>query len=148
GTMSGEVGHPSYQHPQRLREGTYSLEVDRFALLLIATALRALTVFGRPVWEKYDNSDNLLFKEADLLAPTRSFLFVDVISSADPMTALMAKYLVKALRGTLETVPILEEVMQEAQPVQRLPRAAPVPLTRLPPFPPSRSSSSGIPEER
>ena len=41
GTKSGEVGHPGYQHPQRLREQTYSLEVDRFPLLLIATALRA-----------------------------------------------------------------------------------------------------------
>ena len=41
GRSSGEVGHPAYQHPQRLREGTYSLDVDRFPLLLIATALRA-----------------------------------------------------------------------------------------------------------
>ena len=40
--LSGEVGHPSYQHPQRLREGTYSPEVDRFPVLLVATALRAL----------------------------------------------------------------------------------------------------------
>src|ERR1019366_553621 len=44
---SGEVGHANYQHPQRVREGTYSAEVDRFPLLLIATALRALTVKGR-----------------------------------------------------------------------------------------------------
>src|SRR5262249_41116124 len=39
GSPSGEVGHAAYQYPQRLREGTYSLEVDRFPLLLIATAL-------------------------------------------------------------------------------------------------------------
>src|SRR5262249_8155880 len=26
---SGEVGHPAYQHPQRLQQGTYSAEVDR-----------------------------------------------------------------------------------------------------------------------
>src|SRR5262245_12338676 len=30
GNRSGEVGHPNYQHPQRLREGIYSREVDRF----------------------------------------------------------------------------------------------------------------------
>ncbi len=46
---SGEVGHPSYQHPQRLREGTYSLDVDRFPLLVVAAALpagRRPTVMG------------------------------------------------------------------------------------------------------
>ena len=48
---SGEVGHPAYQHPQRIREKTYSLEVDRFPLLLIATALRAVKVGGRACGE-------------------------------------------------------------------------------------------------
>jgi len=33
GTRSGELGHPAYQHPQRLREGTYNAEVDRFSHL-------------------------------------------------------------------------------------------------------------------
>jgi len=30
GKKSGEVGHPAYQHPRRLKEGTYNQEVDRF----------------------------------------------------------------------------------------------------------------------
>ena len=47
GKKSGEVGHPNYQHPQRLREGTYNAEVDRVPLLVVATALRALSVGGR-----------------------------------------------------------------------------------------------------
>ena len=42
GTRSGEVGHPAYQHPQRLREGTYNAEVDRFSHLAIYTAIRCL----------------------------------------------------------------------------------------------------------
>ncbi len=41
-TPSGEVGHPAYQHPQRLREGTYSPAVDRFPLLVVAAALQCL----------------------------------------------------------------------------------------------------------
>src|SRR6202042_1883624 len=56
-----EVGHPSYQHPQRLKEGTYGLQTDRFAHLVIYTALRALAVGGKPLWDKFDNGDNLLF---------------------------------------------------------------------------------------
>src|SRR5262249_55085829 len=61
-----ERGHPNYQHPQRLREGTYGVKVDRFSHLVICTALRALAVGGRGLWERYDNGDNLLFKESDL----------------------------------------------------------------------------------
>jgi hypothetical protein len=72
GKKSGEVGHPCYQHPQRLREGTYSIEVDRFPLLLVATALRALKAGGKVLWDKYDNGDNLLFTETDLRDPAAS----------------------------------------------------------------------------
>ena len=44
GTRSGEVGLPAYQHPQRIREGTYNAEVDRFSHLVIYTAIRCLMV--------------------------------------------------------------------------------------------------------
>src|SRR5947199_2935683 len=63
---SGEVGHPNFQHPQRLREGSYNAEVDRFPLLVVATALSALAVAGRGLWDRYDTGDNLLFQEPDL----------------------------------------------------------------------------------
>src|SRR5271170_1163595 len=39
-----ELGHPSYQHPQRLREGIYVLQIDRFPHLVIYTAIKALAV--------------------------------------------------------------------------------------------------------
>jgi hypothetical protein len=115
-TKSGEVGHPSYQHPLRLREGTYGPEVDRFPLLLIATALRAIRVTGRPLWEKYDNGDNILFMQADLQAPTKSFLFLDLLRSSDPLTAALADHLLTALRGRLDSVPLLNGVMPESPP--------------------------------
>ncbi len=116
GTKSGEVGHPSYQHPQRLREGTYSREVDRFPLLLIATALRALRARGKELWDKYDNGDNLLFKEPDLREPLKSYLFLDLTKTDDPAVKPLVDHLIKALRGGLETTPLLEEVMPEARP--------------------------------
>jgi hypothetical protein len=43
---ANEVGHPAYQHPQRLREATYNLEVDCFSHLVIYTALRGLMAGG------------------------------------------------------------------------------------------------------
>ncbi len=37
---SGESGHAAYQHPARLRDSTYSADVDRFPNLVIGCALR------------------------------------------------------------------------------------------------------------
>src|SRR5882724_7843676 len=89
GQKSGEVGHPAYQHTKRLYEGTYSKEVDRFPLLVVATALRCLRVVGRPLWEKFDNGDNLLFREADLAAPERSPLFAELEKVQDAQAQLL-----------------------------------------------------------
>ena len=69
---------------------------------------------GRALWDKYDNGDNLLFKEADFLAPLQSHLFLDLTKTGDGLVSRMTDILVKALRGSLETVPLLEQVMPEA----------------------------------
>jgi hypothetical protein len=69
GNPPGERGHPNYQHPIRLREGGWSSEVDRFSHLVIYTALRAVAVGGKALWDRYDNAENLLFRAADLSEP-------------------------------------------------------------------------------
>jgi hypothetical protein len=84
GQPSGEAGHPNYQHPQRLREGTYGPEVDRFALLVVDVALRCLRVGGRELWDRYDNGDNLLFRAADFGDPHHSPLFAELLKLPDP----------------------------------------------------------------
>ena len=113
GKPSGEVGHPSYQHPQRVKEGAYSIDVDRFPLLLIATALYGLKAGGRTLWEKYDNGDNLLFKEADLCDPGRSLLFQELLRLGDPATATLTGAVLKALEGGLASAPLLEDLLPE-----------------------------------
>jgi WD40 repeat protein len=112
-TKSGEVGHPNYQHPQRLREGTYNREVDRFPFLVAATALRALTIAGRSLWERYDNGDNLLFKEADLRAPQESALFAELAGLSDAVVKKLVGRLRAACLARLEDAPLLEEVVPE-----------------------------------
>jgi formylglycine-generating enzyme required for sulfatase activity len=115
-TPSGEVGHPAYQHPQRLREGTYSLEVDRFPLLVIYTALRALQVGGRALWEKYDNGDNLLFREADFRNPRESALFRELVKLDTGEVRMLADQLSRAAAGLLEKAPLLEELLSGSRP--------------------------------
>ena len=124
GRKSGEVGHANYQHPQRLRDGTYSLEVDRFPLLLVATAMRALKA-DKGLWAKYDNGDNMLFKETDLAAPGRSELFEELSSLPDPGLVMLAAQVRAALKGSLESAALLEEAMPET-------KGAPAPSAKRP----------------
>lgn len=110
---SGEVGHPAYQHPLRLREGTYNADVDRTSLLVVACALRCLVVGGQSLWERYDNGDNLLFCEADLKAPGKSTLFAELRELPDQRARMLVTELQVALAGTLDHVPAIDELVPE-----------------------------------
>jgi hypothetical protein len=116
-TKSGEVGHPAYQHPERLRGEVYGPEVDRFPVLLIATALRALQTGGPPLWEKYSDGDNLLFRQQDLEAPTKSRLFYDLLKLNDPTVRLLTDALIEAARKPLDQTPLLEDLLPDTEPV-------------------------------
>jgi formylglycine-generating enzyme required for sulfatase activity len=108
---SVELGHPNFQHPQRAREGIYSLELDRFPNLVIYTALRALAVGGKRLWEKYDNGDNLLFKESDLRNPRESPLVRELVKLDDPGLRELVNHLSRAAYKPLDEVPLLEELV-------------------------------------
>jgi hypothetical protein len=131
GKPSGEAGHPNYQHPGRAREQTYSREVDRFPLLLVATALRALQTGGRALWERYDTGDNLLFIEADLRAPDESPLFGELRRSSDEQAVALATRMIEALRGGVESAELIEE---------------PTPARPPPAAPPPPEKAAGLPE--
>jgi hypothetical protein len=113
GRPSGEVGHPAYQHPQRLREATAGPDVDRVPLLVIATALRCLATAGAPLWERYDNGDNLLFREADLRAPAESALFRELWRLPDPLARVLVGRLALACHGPLEEAPPVTALLAE-----------------------------------
>jgi hypothetical protein len=144
---SAETGHPAYQHPQRLRERAFSLAVDRFSHLVIYTALRALAVGGRALWERYDTGDNLLFDQEDFEAPDSSPLLQELLQSPDPEVCRLAHELGDAARLPLGCVPPLEEVLapqpagpppvrQVAEPVPSTPASAPVVLAAPAPVAP------------
>jgi hypothetical protein len=111
GIPSGEVGHPDYQHPERLRDATYTAEVDRFPLLLVYVAIRALTVGGQALWDRYDNGDNLLFRKQDLEAPTRSALFAELLKLDAPLLRPLVGKLIDAARGPIEQTPLLADLL-------------------------------------
>ena len=126
---SGELGHRSYQHPRRIPDKVYNLDVDRLPVLLVATALRALRTGGRALWQKYDDGDNLLFTETDLRSPTKSQLFLNLLRSPDRLTAALAGHLIDAVRSDLAATPLLEELLPETRPVSvSVPVDAPPPV--------------------
>jgi regulation of enolase protein 1 (concanavalin A-like superfamily) len=124
GKNSGEVGHPAYQHPERLRSGAYNQQVDRFSLLSIAAALRCLTVGGRSLWERYDNGDNLLFRQTDLQAPVESPLFRELLAIDDPQAQVLVKELYRACQVPLSAVPLLTDLLPEEKPASKVMTAA------------------------
>jgi len=112
-----EVGHPSYQHPQRILQGIYSAEADRLSLLSIACALRCLAVAGKPLWDRYDNGDNLLFQETDLREPSRSALVKELWNLDDASAHDLVGYLALGLTLPFDQVPLLEALVTETQTV-------------------------------
>ncbi len=115
GWPPGEVGHANYQHPERLSEGGYSFEMDRFAHLVVFTALRCLAAGGRALWERHDNGENLLFREADFRLPAASKLWPELFRLPDPVAVTLAGHLLAASQQPQDLVPLLSELAAEGK---------------------------------
>jgi hypothetical protein len=109
---SDKVGHPNYQHPQRLWQKTCDAQADRFPELVIYTALRALAVRGATLLERFDHNDNLLFREFDFQDPGLSALFRVLWQINDPVVHSLAGRLMLACQRDAAETPLLEEVAQ------------------------------------
>jgi formylglycine-generating enzyme required for sulfatase activity len=112
---SGEVGHPSFQHPARATSGTYSPDVDRFPHLVIATALKGLEVSGQALWERYDTGDNLLFLEADFKKPAASKLMRELWQTEHPALQALVGRLAVACTRPIPQTPWLDQIAPEGE---------------------------------
>jgi hypothetical protein len=147
----GEMGHPNYQHPQRLRQGGYFAEIDRFAHLVIYTALRCLGRGGQALWDRHDNAENLLFKESDFRSPASSRLWPELFDLPDPNAVTLAGHLLTASQRPLEEVPLLPEMLAggKAAPLSAEQRdlvRALVPTARITRVPPPVSPAEVVAE--
>jgi hypothetical protein len=111
--ISGEAGHPAFQHPERRVKEIYGPEMDRFPLLVIATALRCVSVAGSRLWRRYDNGDNLLFRESDLRAPRESDLFQELWRLDDAAARALLGNLLLATREPPTQTPTLGEILAD-----------------------------------
>lgn len=125
-SQSGEVGHPNFQHPERIANGIYSADVDRFSHLVIYTALRCLAVGGKKLWQDYDNGDNLLFREADLKEPGSAAIFHELWKNNDPAIQALSGRLFLACQSSFDIVPTLDDVQTNGKPAELAPDQAKV----------------------
>jgi len=110
---SGEVGHPNFQHPLRLKDRLFNADVDRFPHLVIACALRATLVDGKRLWEEFDNGDNLLFREQDLHDPAASRVFRALWDLNDGLVRALVGHIVLSSRQPLRKTPWLDDLLLE-----------------------------------
>jgi hypothetical protein len=92
-----EVGHPNYQHPQRIEDGHVSRYVDTFSALLIHTTLRALVV-DPGLWSHHVG-ENLVLTQRDLFEPEASDAFARMRRSDDPVVVRGADLLARWCRS-------------------------------------------------
>jgi hypothetical protein len=111
GQPSGELGHPNYQHPRRLDQGGYGAGVDSFSHLVVYTALRCLVLGGKPLWQGYDNGENLLFRQADFARPHESRLLKELWGLDHAEVQTLVGHLVLASQGPLDGVPFLPDLV-------------------------------------
>lgn len=115
GRRANEAGHGNYQHPRRSHESPFDANLDRFSLLLVYTALHALRLGGRRLWERFDNGENLLFRQADLERPQDSELFRELWTLPEPGARSLVGRLALATQGPMHATPLLEELLGQGQ---------------------------------
>ena len=115
GIKVAEVGHVNYQHPQRTHHH-YTAHLDRFSTIIIYLGLLAIGK-APSLWRKYDNGDNLLFRQADFLAPDHSPLLADMAVIAD-LAPLVERFR-QVSRADLDAVPTLDAFIEGAFAVSR-----------------------------
>jgi hypothetical protein len=76
GKQSHECGHRHYQHPRRT-SANFDESIDDFASIVIGLAIDALAVSPQ-LWSRFNNDENLLFKQADFEHPSHSPLLKEL----------------------------------------------------------------------
>lgn len=109
GQRSCELGHSSYQHPQR-NENHFDCTIDRFSALLIFCSLRALCVDAALVQRLSNFNDKLLFRAEDLRNPEHSEIFYSLENNENEELNHLSKLIRMCLLDEMQTVPTLKQI--------------------------------------
>ncbi|MGH7223203.1 MAG: alpha/beta hydrolase, partial [Gemmataceae bacterium] len=75
---------------------------------------RCLRVGGEDLWQRYDNMENLLFREEDFRQPGKSRLLRELWDIKDRDTRHIVGHLLLASQGPLRVVPALDDLLDDS----------------------------------
>ena len=106
GHSAAEAGHVNYQHP--MRNAQFDETIDRFSVLAITVAFRALAA-DPSLWDRYSDGENVLFRRPDLVNPGASELFAEL--KRLPEVRTLAEGLQRVAEASFETTPRLADFL-------------------------------------
>ncbi len=118
GQKSNELGHPSYQHPQR-SEANFTAALDDFSAWLIHNSLSILSIDSL-LFKKFAGGDEcILFRPADLKDPHNSRLFKELINHPNLEIKARSELIKRLTECPIEKVPAFAE---QIPPLDSIPR--------------------------
>ncbi len=79
---SSELGHRNFQHPGRAASNPFDGSMDRFSLIALTMALRALEEDANLWLKTRSDIDGIIFRANDFIAPESSIIFNDLSKRA------------------------------------------------------------------
>lgn len=118
GETSNELGHPSYQHPQRTATN-FSASLDDFSAWLIYSSLTILT--REPMlFKKYAGGDEcILFRHPDLKDPDNSRLFRELLNHPNADVKARAELIKRLAECPISRIPAFQE---QIPPLDNIPK--------------------------
>lgn len=108
---SAELGHVNFQHPQRKTLNPFDATLDRFSLIALSLAIRALQT-DASLWDKTNSeADAILFRANDYLDPANSSTFALVAKNAS--LASHAKNFAAVCKTPMARAPDLADFLAE-----------------------------------
>ena len=106
---SAELGQPNFQHPERRSKNPFGPTIDRFSLISLTLALKAL--YEDPSLWKKTKSDNdaIVFRAPDFVDPKASAVFSELFGK--PALETYAQGFASICRAPFERTPSLDDFL-------------------------------------
>lgn len=110
---SSELGHINFQHPYRAKLNPYNSKLDRFSLILLWLACKALEVESN-IWNKTQSDmDSVLFRSTDFINPNTSQIFA-LLSTYPSLKEHVKNFAAICSTTKLEDIPSLSDFIKSA----------------------------------
>ncbi len=104
---SSELGHINFQHPDRKAKNPFGPSMDRFSLIALSLAIKALNE-DPALWGKTNSEiDAIVFRANDFVDPASSSAFSELMRK--PALATHAQHFAAVCRAPIEKTPSLED---------------------------------------